>query len=115
MLNDSTVEAGIDENIFLVTGIAHPKPLVEHLERLGSKVLHRAYRDHAPFSENDVEQWKATMLDAGIKMLVTTEKDAMRMKGLPHIEAVQIVVVPIEIQIQDHEILLRLISEKLNE
>jgi hypothetical protein len=37
------------------------------------------------------------------------------MKGLPHIEAVQIVVVPIEIQIQDHEILLRLISEKLNE
>lgn len=115
MLNDSTVEVDIAESIFLVTGIAHPKPLVEHLERLGSKVLHRAYRDHAPFSENDVEQWKATMLDAGIKMLVTTEKDAMRMKGLPHIEAVQIVVVPIEIQIQDHEILLRLISEKLNE
>lgn len=115
LLSDSPVAIDINENILLVTGIAHPKPLVEHLERLGCKVLHRAYRDHAPFSEKDVVEWKGTMLEAGIKMLVTTEKDAMRLKGLPGIESIQIVVVPIEIDIEQHENLLRLISEKLYE
>lgn len=59
----------------LVTGIANPKPLLAHLNRLNLDYEHLAFKDHHHFSEKEI-----TML-ASKKQIVTTEKDYMRLKG----------------------------------
>lgn len=114
LLNQSETSTDLEKNIYLVTGIAHPQPLVDQLKQVGCKVAHRAYRDHAAFTNADVDQWKKYMADHQVQMLVTTEKDAMRMIGLTGISSIHIVVVPIEIEIEEHALLMALISEKLD-
>ena len=68
--------------ILLVTGIAHPTPLKHHLER-HCTVNHLSFPDHHDFSENDIHQiTKAfSAIKEPSKAIVTTEKDAMRLRS----------------------------------
>ncbi|MDG1570766.1 tetraacyldisaccharide 4'-kinase [Robiginitalea sp. M366] len=61
--------------VTLVTGIARPGPLVEHLRGLGLEVRHLRFPDHHAFSSSEIEQIRA----AG--RVLTTEKDAVRLGG----------------------------------
>ncbi len=58
----------------LVTGIANPKPLVDFLNGKGLEFEHLSYKDHHHFTEEDIK------LLATKKMLVTTEKDFVRLQ-----------------------------------
>ena len=58
----------------LVTGIAKPKPLVNHLKENGLDAKHFSYPDHHLFTEKELETLRKESL------LVTTEKDFMRLK-----------------------------------
>ncbi|MEZ4757097.1 MAG: tetraacyldisaccharide 4'-kinase [Flavobacteriales bacterium] len=71
-------------NALLVTGIADPGPLVEHLQGLFAGVEHSSFSDHHAFSTSDVQSLAARMAKfaAGPKMLITTEKDAVRLLPL---------------------------------
>jgi len=64
----------------VVTGIAQPHRIRETLKRLG---IHAAgiahYPDHHPFDETDVKAWTSWGKQHGIKTLVTTRKDAVRL------------------------------------
>ncbi|MDT0295388.1 tetraacyldisaccharide 4'-kinase [Mesonia ostreae] len=62
------------EKFNLVTGIAKPKPLVHHLKANGLDVKHYSYPDHHLFTEKELETLRKEPL------LVTTEKDFMRLK-----------------------------------
>lgn len=62
-------------DLTLVTGIANPKPLVKHLESLGLKFNHKAYRDHHNFTEEELKELQFE------EMIITTEKDYMRLKN----------------------------------
>ncbi|WP_050784366.1 tetraacyldisaccharide 4'-kinase [Pedobacter sp. BAL39] len=75
-INPSTV-------VFLITGIANPRPLLTELKKHTSQVIHHDYPDHYQFKEKDVEAFveayhKETALE---KLLLTTEKDAQRLLG----------------------------------
>ena len=59
----------------LVTGIANPKPLVNHLNSLGLNFEHIGYKDHHNFSVNELNELSKKQL------IVTTEKDYMRLKN----------------------------------
>ncbi len=68
----------------LVTGIADPAPLVEHLKGLFAGVEHASFPDHHAFSTSDVQGLAMRMAKfaAGPNLLITTEKDAVRLLPL---------------------------------
>lgn len=68
--------------VLLVTGIARPTPLVNHLENtLGLRVSHLAFPDHHRFSAEDLERIRRHYieLDGECSIILTTEKDAQRL------------------------------------
>ena len=70
----------------LITGIAHPEPLLEHLAAQGIKVIkHLRYPDHHRFSAADLATIRKLQLPA-----LTTEKDAARLPDIPEIYALPI-------------------------
>ncbi len=62
----------------LITGIANPKPLLQHLNDQELQYSHLKYADHYHFSESDITSIKQK---AGTKKILTTEKDFMRLQG----------------------------------
>ncbi|MDD4553884.1 MAG: tetraacyldisaccharide 4'-kinase [Bacteroidales bacterium] len=69
-------------NILLFTGIANDYPLKEHLSRMCSEIITLKFSDHHPYSVKDIEEIVRIFNDLPThkKVLVTTEKDAMRLK-----------------------------------
>lgn len=70
-------------NCLLITGIANPYPLQEHMERKCSELVTMSFPDHHPYNEKDVEMIlkKFNDLPTQKKVMVTTEKDLMRLKS----------------------------------
>ena len=62
-----------------VSGIASPKGFEDELVRLGAKVLyHKRYADHHRYSQQEIIDVINKGLQRGAKIVVTTEKDAVR-------------------------------------
>lgn len=59
----------------LVSGIANPGPLLSYLQGKGLNPEHLEYRDHHFFTQKEIELFNSKPL------LLTTEKDYMRLKG----------------------------------
>jgi tetraacyldisaccharide 4'-kinase len=73
-------------DILLVTGIANPKPLTEHLSKYSQKVKHLKFKDHHQFSESDIKNILDEYKKLGdYKMILTTEKDYVRLKTFDQI------------------------------
>ena len=95
-----------ESNILLVTGIANPLPLKAELEKRDAKVELMQYADHHNFSNADFEEIAKRFRGGGHTMIVTTEKDATRIrqrKDLPQIINDNIYALPIEIEFLDGE------------
>ena len=108
LFNSTGSETGIDgeSRILLVTGIARPQPLKQELEERGAKVELMQYADHHNFTGTDFDDIVKRFKEGGHTMIVTTEKDATRIKE--HGEALQnirdgIFVMPIEVEFLDGE------------
>ncbi len=71
-----------DTGIILITGIANPAPLADHLRKNFNEIIHLSFPDHHNFSENEILSVSSVFkkLRSPIKYIVTTEKDAMRFK-----------------------------------
>jgi tetraacyldisaccharide 4'-kinase len=70
-----------DTTIFLLTGIANPKPLADHLKQFSARVEHYDYPDHYKFTTKDVEKLVKAFKQhpSKEKIIITTEKDAQRL------------------------------------
>ncbi len=68
--------------VLLVTGIANPLPLKEYLIDQGINVKLHAFPDHHSFNKEDIIKIKKKFkgLSGRKKILLTTEKDAVRLK-----------------------------------
>ena len=71
----------LEYKILLVTGIANPKPLIEHLSINDISFKHVEYSDHHDFTTNDVLKIESSLasLGSGKKIILTTEKDYVRL------------------------------------
>jgi len=72
-----------DYEVFLLTGIANPEPLVNELEKYSKTIKHLEFPDHYAFKEVDIKKLKSTF-EAGIKkdkIIITTEKDSKRLRA----------------------------------
>jgi len=89
-------------SILLVTAIANPSPLFDHLQKQFQKIDHISFSDHHNFSQKDIHQIESSFnkLNDNNKLIITTEKDIMRL-SLPNIlneiQKLPIYYVPIEI------------------
>tara|TARA_B110000091_G_C13803824_1_gene471558 strand:- start:1746 stop:2777 length:1032 start_codon:yes stop_codon:yes gene_type:complete len=70
-----------DYEVLLITGIANPTPLLNHLKSLNIHFEHLEYADHHHFSEKEIEQiqQKFSKMNMENKILLTTEKDYTRL------------------------------------
>ena len=100
---------GLDavRDVVVLTGIAHPKPLIDHLEKQ-NVVKHYAFPDHHVFSEKEVQSiYDQHFNKAGERcVLVTTEKDWMRLQS-EHIRNIvsllPVFVLPVEVEFLTEE------------
>ena len=76
---------GKDQHVLLITGIAQPAPLVEELQAKAAHVEHLAFGDHHDFCRKDFCLMEECFdrLEGTHRLLVTTEKDAARLKDHP--------------------------------
>ena len=105
----SSKEFSLPENtskidIVLVSGIANPLPLINHLDHNFKSVQHIDFPDHHNFTNTDINKIKKIFseLNGNNKIIITTEKDIMRL-SLPEIsiqiEDIPVFYIPIEIYI----------------
>lgn len=74
-------------DILLITGIANPKPLLEHISKFSEKVKHLRFKDHHNFSDSDIKKILAEYKNLGeYRMILTTEKDYVRLKTFDYIQ-----------------------------
>ena len=92
-----------DQNIHLVTGIAKPKPMIDHLKQKGLKFEHLRFPDHHQFTQREINS-----LDSK-ECLLTTEKDFTRLKD--QIKSASLYYLPIETRISNSEEFNSLIQE----
>ncbi|MFO7863314.1 MAG: tetraacyldisaccharide 4'-kinase [Salinivirgaceae bacterium] len=88
-------------NALLVTGIANPAPLKEFLAPQFEHIEHLNFTDHRNFTAKDVKRIEKTLqkMQAKNVIVLTTEKDAVRMSDNPLFENLNksIYYVPVEV------------------
>ncbi|MEO6151212.1 MAG: tetraacyldisaccharide 4'-kinase [Mucilaginibacter sp.] len=92
-----------DTTIFLLTGIANPQPLLQHLQKHTGSIIHHNYPDHHPFTLKNItklaDDFNACASQK--KLIITTEKDAQRLRVdelLPIIKKMPVLVIPIGVK-----------------
>ena len=86
--------------VLLVTGIANPVPLKKHLEENFKEYHELAYSDHHIFTIDDLNYIlkKFQQIQAGHKIILTTEKDAVRLiKFSSQLRELPLFVIPIQL------------------
>ena len=91
-----------DSNIVLLTGIANPSPLYEHLRQQFHRIQHVRFPDHHNYSENDIQHITESYFSKNAEqpVLLTTEKDWMRLQaeGLKkNVSLLPVFILPIEV------------------
>lgn len=89
--------------VFIVTGIENPEPMHRYLETVTERTVKFNFPDHYDFTKNDLEEIEQKFNETeGEKIIVTTEKDAARLKSNPFIpEKIKnnIFALPLEVKI----------------
>ena len=87
----------------LVTGIANPIPLVEYLKNQNLNFDHLQFKDHHVFTDSEIENLRNK------KLILTTEKDYMRLKG--RLDSNRLFFLPIEIMIDKIDKFNKIVNE----
>lgn len=92
--------------VLLVTGIGNPAPLVDYLTPQVGEIIHCPYPDHYAYKASDLEEIdrKYKAIGQPEKMIITTEKDLVRLKSvkvIPEYFFRNVYFIPIEIKFLD--------------
>lgn len=92
----------------LLTGIANTKPLEYYLKDKVKNIIPIKYNDHHHFTNTDIEtiRKKFNNIASANKIILTTEKDAMRLKSAEYAEAIKhlpVFYIPIEIEFHNKD------------
>ncbi|MCZ4281754.1 tetraacyldisaccharide 4'-kinase [Kiloniella laminariae] len=83
--------------VFAFAGIGYPSKFYTTLEQLGVKLVgRRDFPDHHPYSSHDIQQIIQEAQHKGAKLILTTEKDTVKLNGLiPSASPLEIISLPI--------------------
>mgnify|MGYP000021996602 CR=1 FL=1 len=111
---DAIAETKYD-HIIALTGIAKPDMFVKSVKDIAGHVQHHKFPDHYAFKQDDMEELRASFekIDIPSKAIITTEKDAMRLKEFEEeLKDLPIYYWPISIAMSDSDI--EVFDKKLN-
>jgi len=94
-------------SVLLVTGIANPEHLRKYLNTFTENITDLKYPDHHNFNASNIQQieQKFSGIEAENKIIITTEKDSMRLKDMnlsPLVKA-HLFYIPLKIKFLDSE------------
>jgi len=101
IISKENVQVSSEVEVLLVTGIANPRPLKNLLQEKSKTYYQMAYNDHHIFTIDDLKdmQKRFNSISADNKIILTTEKDAVRLVKFEHeLAAMPLYVVPIELE-----------------
>ena len=87
-----------ETDVILVCGIANPAPLIGHLQKTTASLSQLRYPDHHIFKTEDLKEIKSLFdgLNSANKIVLTTEKDAVRLaKYEPELGTFPVYVLPV--------------------
>ena len=95
--NNKALSLEATTEVLLVTGIANPKPLKKMLEAHSNSYHMLQYPDHHIFTIDDLNEIKKRFdrIETKNKIILTTEKDAVRLAKFPEIAAWPFFVIPV--------------------
>lgn len=85
--------------LVLVTGIANPQPLVDYVKKYFQQFIHIKYPDHHHFNSENIAKIASVSGKHGKILLLTTEKDAVRLRLHPELQQIEAVkaYIPVEV------------------
>tara|TARA_Y100001960_G_scaffold192740_1_gene201750 strand:- start:135 stop:1172 length:1038 start_codon:yes stop_codon:yes gene_type:complete len=82
-INNEMFKPENNARVLAVSGIADPQSFYESLKRTNIKMVKKIpYFDHYEFKQSDIEKLKEALIDNDADIIVTTEKDMIRLKNL---------------------------------
>jgi tetraacyldisaccharide 4'-kinase len=101
--NPAIIAIDKDTSVFVLTGIANAKPLLQHIKKHTTHIIHHNYPDHHRFSLKNITKLadEFSACASKNKLIITTEKDVQRLLGhelLPLIMQMPVFVLPIGIK-----------------
>ena len=100
-------------NAWVMCGIGNPRAFVDDITGIGVGVVGESFfRDHYEYAQDDMARVTAQARAAGADLIVTTEKDAVRLQGLK-LPDVPVYAAQLEVQSDDEVRLKSLLLRKL--
>ena len=94
------VDVPTGSRVFAVAGIARPRRFFSDLSAAGWPIAGAlAFPDHHPFSQRDVARIAAAARAAGAAIVLTTEKDAVRL-GVCDLRELPVASVPLAVSVE---------------
>jgi tetraacyldisaccharide 4'-kinase len=94
-------------------GIGSPQHFFHLLQQNGARVVAaKSFRDHYPFSKEEIQNFRENSLQHGAELLVTTAKDAIRLSD--KLENPLFQVVNVKLQIEEEARFYQFVTERLN-
>lgn len=94
-------------SVLLVTGIANPEHLRKYLSNFTENITDLKYPDHHNFNNSNIQQieQKFAGIESENKIIITTEKDSMRLKDMDLSESMKanLFFIPLKIKFLDSE------------
>jgi tetraacyldisaccharide 4'-kinase len=93
--------------------VGNPYSFFENLRRLGFELaMQKSFPDHHAYSQDEIDSLTQEAKDTGATSLITTAKDAVKLRALSF--SIPCYVLDIEISIENEDTLTRLIVEAIN-
>jgi tetraacyldisaccharide 4'-kinase len=100
--------------VLAVSGIANPERFFDELSDSCTVVKSQSYSDHYQFNSKDVADWVACIRSEKLDAIVTTAKDAVRIKPYTQeLRGISLIVIPIEVKWHEKEAIEKLVDKWL--
>jgi tetraacyldisaccharide 4'-kinase len=99
IITAETMQVTEEMEVLLVTGIANPRPLKRLLQETAAAYYQLSFNDHHIFTIDDLKEIikRFETISAGTKIIITTEKDAVRLSKFENeLKRLPLFVIPIE-------------------
>ena len=88
-----------DKTVYLVSGIGNPVALRQQLQASSAKIVgEKTFGDHHAYDSSDLEKIQKAAQSAGAAMIVTTEKDWMKLQRFARAAALPFGVLQLQIE-----------------
>jgi len=78
---NAQINRGLSQNdqVILITGIANPEPLVTYIKKKATIIEHVSCKDHYSYRLSDIQKLKSIRINAPNAIILTTEKDWVKL------------------------------------